>query len=375
MHKIVSIVIIISFVVFQSCTNFKFEQNIKLEKDLVGFNRKVDSIVIDKMNQYNIPGLSIGIVQNDSIVYTKGYGVKKIGTKDSVSKNSIFHTASISKLFTAIAVMHLIDDGQLSLDDALIDILPTINFSDERAKKITIKNLLNHTSSLPDISNYKWRKNNQSDNTLKKYISGLQLKVSSSPSSEYRYSSLAYDILGYVVEKISNSAFEDYVEELILNPSGMNNSDFRYFKIPDSLKTTPHSKRWITKKIYPKNTYPYTREHSPSSTLNSSSKDLSNWMIYFLKNIHDKSCESIYNSMLEPSFEPFPGIGLGFQLYNFKSYKAVGHFGGDKGFRSFLMMIPEHKIGLVLLANCDYNEDFRQEILYPIANLMLTKPE
>lgn len=77
--------------------------------------------------------------------------------------------------------------------------------------------------------------------------------------------------------------------------------------------------------------------------------------------------------MLEPSFKPFPHIGLGFQLYDFESYKAVGHFGGDKGFRSFLMMIPEENIGLVVLGNSDYEEDYRQEIIYPIAKLMITE--
>ena len=77
--------------------------------------------------------------------------------------------------------------------------------------------------------------------------------------------------------------------------------------------------------------------------------------------------------MLEPSTDAYPHIGLGFQLYDLNGIKAVGHFGGDKGFRSFLMMIPEQQIGLVVLGNCDYNEDFRQEILIPIAKMMLNK--
>ena len=76
--------------------------------------------------------------------------------------------------------------------------------------------------------------------------------------------------------------------------------------------------------------------------------------------------------MLEPSFDASPHIGLGFQLSNIQGKKTVGHYGGDKGFRSYLVMIPEEKIGLVVLGNCDYEEDYRQEILHPIANLMLS---
>ena len=75
--------------------------------------------------------------------------------------------------------------------------------------------------------------------------------------------------------------------------------------------------------------------------------------------------------MFQTSFENYPYIGLGFQLSNLNKEKTVGHYGGDKGYRSYLIMIPEKKIGLVLLANCDYNEDFRQEILHPIVKQML----
>ena len=183
---------------------------------------------------------------------------------------------------------------------------------------------------------------------------------------------MAYDILGYVIEKVSGSTFDDYLKENVLNKNGMYNSDFRYFKIHDSLKTSPHSKRWVTNNIYERKTYPYTREHAPSSTLNSSSKDLSKWMISFLQALGDSDLNNRISTMIEPSFSSNPFIGLGFQLNDFNSKKTIGHYDGDKGFRSYLIMIPDEKIGLVLLANCDYNEDFRQEIIHPIAALMLS---
>ena len=372
MKKIFSTLVILLLLIFQSCSTKSFEQNIKVNTPIIGFYDKVDSIVINKMNQYNIPGLSIGLVKNDSILYTKGYGLKTIEKENPVTPSSIFHTASISKLFTAIAVMKLIDEKEITIDDKLVDILPELKFDDDRVKNITIKNLLNHTSGIPDISNYHWDNNNQSDNSLKEYILGLNLKLDSEPSSEYQYSNLAYDILGLVIEKVSGVTFDDFIKENILNKSGMYDSDFRHFKINDSLKTSPHSKRWVTKNIYKREIYPYTREHAPSSTLNSSSKDLSKWMISFLQSLDDSGLNNTYASMIEPTFSSNPHIGLGFQLSDINSIKTIGHYGGDKGFRSYLIMIPEKKIGLVVLANCDYDEDFRQEIIHPIANLMLS---
>lgn len=372
MYKTVTIALILSLTVLQSCSNNKFKQNIEVNNTTSSFKEKVDSIVINKMNQYNIPGISIGLISDGSIIYNKGYGIKNIKTKDIVSESTIFHTASISKLFTAVAIMKLIQQKKITINDKLVNLLPELKFDDERVRNITVKNLLNHTSGLPDINNYHWNNNNQSDHSLKKYILGLNLKLDAPPSSEYQYSNLAYDILGYVIEKVSGITFDDFLKENVLNKSRMYNSDFRYFKILDSLKTSPHSKSWITRKTYVRETYPYTREHAPSSTLNSSAKDLSIWMISFLQSLDDSDLNNKNITMIAPSFSPNPYIGLGFQLSDIQSKKTIGHYGGDRGFRSYLIMIPSEKIGLVLLANCDYDEDFRQEIVHPIAKLMLT---
>jgi CubicO group peptidase (beta-lactamase class C family) len=321
------------------------------------------------MKQYDIPGLSIGIVSQDTMMYTKGYGVRSIYTRNPVTENTVFHTASISKLFTAIAIIDLEQKGCLRLDDTLMSITPELRSEDKKVNTITIRQLLNHTSGLGDISNYHWSNHNQSDNSLKSALLELNLETKQKPSSTYSYSNLGYNILGYVIEKVTNQSFEDYVQEEILNNVGMSHSDFRYFNIPDHLRTSPHSKSWLNK-TYIRKDYPYTREHAPSSTLNASARDLSLWMISFLSDLKSPS-KTRYQNMTMPSFEPYPYIGLGFQLYDVHSKKAIGHYGGDKGFRSFLIMIPEQDIGIVLLANCDYNEDFRQEIVYEIASLMM----
>lgn len=347
-------------------------QKIEEDHSLNSFNRNVDSIVTKKMNTYNIPGLSISIVLDDSMVYSKGYGIKNINSNDVVTANSNFHTASISKLFTAHAIMILEQENKINLDSKLLEIIPELKYKDESVENITIKSLLNHTSGLTDVSNYNWKNNNQSDTSLRDYILGLNLELLSDPLTEYNYSNLGYNILGYIVEKISKTNFDEFIKDNILIPSQMFNSDFRYYKIADSLKTSPHSKRRISKKIYNRKIYPYTREQAPSSTLNSSANDLSKWMISFLKSSNSLGSEKGFKRMFEPSFNPYPYIGLGFQLSNLFNEKTIGHYGGDKGYRSYLVMVPEKRIGLVLLANCDYDEDFRQEILHPILKLILT---
>ncbi len=329
----------------------------------------IDTIVSNKMKQYNIPGLAIGVVSQDTITYTKGYGVRSIYTRNPVTENTVFHTASISKLFTAIAIIDLEQKGCLHLDDPFIEIAPELKSENKNVNTITIRQLLNHTSGLGDITNYHWSNHNTSNNSLKNALLKLNLETKQKLSVTYSYSNLGYNMLGYIIEKVTNQSFEDYLQKEVLDMIGMSHSDFRYFNIPDHLRTSPHSKSWLNKTYIRKN-YPYTREHAPSSTLNASARDLNLWMISFLKELKGPS-RTTYQNMIRPSFEPYPYIGLGFQLYDVHSKKAIGHYGGDKGFRSFLIMIPEQDIGIVLLANCDYNEDFRQEIVYEIASLMM----
>jgi len=372
MKKTAFVILLLFLVIIQSCADQSFKQNLEIKRSLKGFNEKVDSIVINKMNEYNIPGLSIGLVRNDSVIYTKGYGVRNIEKNNPVSEHTIFHTASVSKLFTSSAILKLTNDGLLSLDDKLYKVIPELQFEDERIKKISIKDLLNHTSGLPDVKNYHWENNNQSNTSLKEYVASLNLKLESEPSLTYSYSNLGYNLLGYVIEKKTKSSFEDYLKNNILNPSGMVSSDFRYFYIHDSLISSPHTKNKIIGNVYERDTYPYTREHAASSTLNASAIELSKWMIHFLKESKRNAPTNKYSLTLKPTSAKFSQIGLGFQQYQFDLKHAVGHYGGDKGFRSFLMMIPEENIGLVVLGNCDYEEDFRQEIIYPIAKLMLT---
>jgi len=372
MKKTAFITYLIFLIIFQSCTTTSFQQNLEVKKSLNGFNEKVDSIVISKMNEYNIPGLSIGLVKNDTIMYATGYGVRNIEKQNPVSERTIFHTASISKLFTSSAIIQLVNDGLISLDDKLYTIVPELKFKDERIKKISIKNLLNHTSGLPDVRDYHWENNNQSDTSLKDYVSSLNLALDSTPALAYSYSNLGYNLLGYVIEKKTGILFEDYLKTNILLASGMVSSDFRYFQIHDSLITSPHSKSKTSGNVYERETYPYTREHAASSTLNASALELSMWMNYFLKKAKQNTPGNNYALTLAPTSAKFSNVGLGFQQYHFESKHAIGHYGGDKGFRGFLMMIPEDNVGLVVLGNCDYNEDFRQEIIHPIAKLMLT---
>ncbi len=332
--------------------------------------QQIDSIITHYQEVYEIPGLSVGVVQADAVLFNRAYGVKNIHTNDPVSTGSIFHAASVSKLFTAQAIMLLSRDGKLHLEDRVVDLLPELTYADEAFEQVTVKQLLNHTAGLPDVNNYHWHRNNEEDISLARYMLSQKFKLDHAPGTAFRYSNLAYDLLGYIIARHSGTSFEDYIKANILLPNQMIESDFRYFLIADSLRVSPHSERRILGNIYPRSVYPYTREHAASSTLNTSTTELNHWMVAVLRDLRTHGEEGVFGPMIESSTSLTPHIGLGFQRFEVAGFQVAGHYGGDRGFRSYLLLVPEKNLGLILLANCDYNEDFRQDILHNILRLL-----
>ncbi len=318
----------------------------------------LDQIVKKHMDELSLSGIAIGIVKDGMPYYAKGYGWAALKERKGVTPATTFHTASISKIFTALAIMRLRDEEKLSLEQTLVETLPDLAYANDDTREITLRQLLNHTSGLPDVKGYDWSSGKSDDMALENYFKSILLENESSPGTEIQYSNLGFDLLGLVVAKASGENFEDYVEREILRPAGMGASDFRYFRLDPENTAQPYTKNLLGATV-PQKVYPYNREHAPSSTLNASAEDMTRWMANFLNRLPE---EATLMEMTRPSTDLADWIGLGFQRFKVQGKTGIGHFGGDRGFRSYLLMLPEEKIGIVVLGNCDYEEDFRQLI-------------
>eukprot|EP01132_Coremiostelium_polycephalum_P018020 gene18020-21508_t len=185
-----------------------------------------------------VPGISIAITNGPDIVYTKSFGFSNVQTKEKLTPLSTYHVASVSKTFTATAVMQLAEKGKIDIDQPLITYLPYFKLKDMRYKAITIKQMLNHTSGMLDISNaddekyYDWDKAIVDEGALERYTRSLaDSAMQSGPGVEYHYSNIAYDVLGDLIAKVSGMPFEKYVKDNILSPLEMNESSFYYPEI------------------------------------------------------------------------------------------------------------------------------------------------
>ena len=119
---------------------------------------EIDRFLADEVRSQGIPGLSVAVVHNGSVVYKGAHGVATVGDARPLSPENVFHLASVSKPFTATAVMQLVEQGTLALDDKLVEHLPYFKLADSRYQELTILQLLNHTSGLPDVIDYEWDK-------------------------------------------------------------------------------------------------------------------------------------------------------------------------------------------------------------------------
>lgn len=181
-------------------------------------NPQIDKIFSD-YDKANVPGASVGVYQNGQIVYEKGYGLQNVEQKEAATAYTNYRLASVSKQFTATAIMILIEQGKLSLDTKLSDVIPTFP---AYGKKITIHHLLNHLSGLKDYEDL--IPSSQKDQLTDYDVLEIYKRQSSgkfTPGSQYAYSNGGYVLLGLVVEYVTHMGFSEFLWKNVFQPLGM----------------------------------------------------------------------------------------------------------------------------------------------------------
>lgn len=319
--------------------------------------QQIEKYVKTIMEDYQIPGLAIAIVKDNQISITKAFGVKNLDTKEPITAASIFHMASVSKPFSATAVMQLVEKGKMNLDDPLIKYLPYFKLDDPYYKDITIKQMLMHTSGIPDVDDYEWDKPQYDDGAAERYVRSLvNEKMIARPGEKYQYSNMAFDILADVIAKVSGMSFENYIKENILDPLDMKESDFLRERIKPELRTFAHV---FNLEPQVSEIYPYNRRHAPSSCLNANVLEMCHWAIanmnageYKGNRILDSSS---YKLLCEPQTQinGNRSVGLSWFINQHRGIKTVSHGGGDLGYRSYLITLPEKSLALIAASNYD----------------------
>jgi CubicO group peptidase (beta-lactamase class C family) len=329
------------------------------------FKRDLEPIIESVMAQQNIPGLAVAVVKDGKVVYARGFGVKSLKDRgEKVTERSLFHMASVTKPFVATAVMELAEQGKLDIDSPVVKYLPHFRMKDERYRSITVRQMLGHASGMPDVEDYEWEKTQYDEGALERYVRSLGGKsLIADPGTLFRYSNMAFEVLGDLVAKVSGKSFEDYVEAHILKPLGMKDSTLLVKKADPKLLTTPHV-MGESFEVSVSKVFPYNRMHGPSSTLYSNVLDMSRWAIANMNRgeLDGKRIlkASTYDVMWKLGDVPGARAGLSWFIGKrqsvedpAKEYMTIYHSGRDTGFVSQLTMIPDRSVAVVMMINYD----------------------
>jgi CubicO group peptidase (beta-lactamase class C family) len=323
---------------------------------------KLDEVLKEISSRWGIPGMAVGVIEAGEIIYARGFGVQSLETHKPVTNDSIFCVASIAKCFVANAILQLVEQGKLELDGTICQYLPYFRLNDERFRQITLRQILSHTSGMPDMDENEYDElvahPEYNEGAAERYVRGLSSrKMVASPGERFAYSNIAYNVLGDLISKISGQSFEDYMKENILCPSGMPESTFYYPDVPCERLAVPHL-RAPGMMVNP--VYPYHRADAPASFLHTTVVEMCHWAITNMNRgvfgkkriLHPASYAVMWAPIVKREFPPWrEEMGLGWSLGHFEGKRVVGHGGGGFGWTCLLAMFPETNQAAIVLCN------------------------
>ncbi len=305
---------------------------------------EIDIFLRKQMKIWHIPNISIAITNSDSILHIKEFG--------DDNSNGNYLIGSISKTFTAIAVMQLVEQGKIKLDDPVKKHLPWFETNNkEISNKITVRNLLNQTSGLPKNAGFFTPQSTnqaQIEISYKRYILSLNADEKAI-GKQHIYCNLNYQLLGQIIQKASNLKYSDYVESYIFKPAKMENTFATYQQSQDfGLK---NGYQYLFG-IPVKRSFQYNNNGIAAGDIASNAKDLSKFLQVLLKNGELANDSLISKESLKQMQSPFSTrYGMGFSIGDWNGLHSVRHSGLTRNYSSAINLLPEQNFGIVILTN------------------------
>lgn len=319
----------------------------------------------------NEPGASIIVVKDGKVIHRKGYGMANMELGVPVEPDMVFRLGSITKQFTAVAILMLVEQGKVALDDDLTKFLPDYP---TKGQKITVTHLLTHTSGIkPYTSLPEWLAMWRKDVPLNELIAIFKDKpMDFAPGERYAYNNSAYVLLGAVIEKASGLSYADFVEKNIFAPLGMKHSFYDNTARVFARRVSGYSKpkdEWLNA-AYLSMTQPHA-----AGSLASSVDDLALWdaALYTDKLVKQETLKQAWTSAKLNSGK-LTGYGFGWSLNSYEGHPTIEHGGGINGFSTYGVRLPDDRVYVAVLTNKDTGGPGPGRIAFRIAALASGKP-
>jgi CubicO group peptidase (beta-lactamase class C family) len=332
-------------------------------------SQKVDAYITAEMHSEKIPGLELAVMRDGKIIKAQGYGLSNVELNVAVKPETIFQTGSVGKQFTATAVMMLVEGGKVSLDDKISKSFPE---SPAAWKDITVRQLLTHTSGIPDYGSptdkmIDLRKDYTEDEMVRRFAAG---KLDFPPGSKWSYSNSGYVILGVLIHRVSGKFYGDFLEEHVFHPLHMDSTHIiseadivpnraaGYRLVNGELK----NQEWVAPKL---NT-------TADGALYTNVLDMAKWDAALTQQtlLKKSSYEEMYTPVRLSDGKTF-NYGFGWAIGNANGHAVVGHSGSWQGFHMDFTRYPDDKLSVVVFTNLDSEHSDPTKIVHEIAAIYI----
>ena len=336
----------------------------------------LDGYITQAMKDWNVPGLSIAVVKGDSVVYLKGFGVKEIGKPDPITPNTLFAIGSNTKSFTAAAIGMLVDDGKMRWDDKVTRHLPGFQLYDPYVtRELTIRDVLSHRAGLGRRGDFLWIAARYPRGEVLRRIRFLE------PNAGFRtelgYQNAMFIAAGEASASAAGTTWDELVSNRILRPLGMTRSNTSVTDLArDADVAHPHSVRDSILKPVP---WRNIDNVAPAGSINSSVAEMTRYLRFIAGGgtfegkllLKPTTLGVITTPHTIVPFPPdtlfptthFRAYGLGWGLSDYRGRKVLAHSGGIDGMLSWMQVVPEERLGIMILTNSD-NHGMGSAILY-----------
>lgn len=316
---------------------------------------EIDNYILSTQQRKHVPSFSIAVVQGGKVVKEKSYGMANVEQSSQANPNTVYQLASVTKQFTATAIMMLINEGKLSLDDKITNILPDLPTTWDG---VTVRNLLNHTSGIKNFFGTRdLLISERTDFTHSEIIDLIGKEpLEFNPGEKWKYSNTGYFLLGMIIEKVTDETYNEFLAERIFKPLGMTNT-----RVNDLQAIIPSRAQGYIWTGYELRNSEYVSPTQPfaAGSLVSTISDLLKW---------DKALTTerlLRRSTLEKMWTPTPlsydgteSYGFGWEIAKVNGHRLVSHGGSIRGFSTQISRYVDDHLTVIVLSNAD-NGDTR----------------
>ncbi len=359
-------------------------QSIDVTQKLDGF----DAYMAKTLKDWNAPGVGVGIVVNDKLVFAKGYGFRDYEKKLPYTPGTMSPIASNTKLFTAVAAGMLVEDGKLSWDKPVRDSVPSIRFfNDQLDNSVTLRDMLSHRTGITRHDTI-WYK---SDFTRKQLFDKLVYLEPQEPiRTTFLYNNLMFAAVGYLIELQSGKTWEQFVKERIFDPLEMSSTSY---SIADMLKRPEFgvgfTERRDSFEIY---RIPYYEDISgvaPCGAIVSNIQDMSHWLIALMNQGRYNGKQVLPAEVLKATLEPAIALpntaletrgwsevlnaayGMGRQTASYRGHLITMHGGDLPGFHTQVSFMPQDHIGVIVFEIGNHSQPLYNIVTYNVYERLL----